>query len=379
VGLRNWLMPGGIALCAVLAAGCAGPAPVPGPPGLGAAATGAQAGPALPLTPAPGRATVSETGSTLLFPLMRAWAGAYESQHPGITVTTGGTGSGTGIKDASDGSAEIGASDAFLSAGQLVSNPALLNVPLVVSAQQVDYNVPDLSPNVHLNLDGPVLAQMYQGTITAWNDPAIERLNPGVHLPGTPVVPLHRADSSGDTFLFTSYVSTHDPAWSSAIGYGTTVAWPAAPRAASAQGNSGMVTACAGQPGCVAYIGISYLSQALSSGLGEAQLANTLGQYVLPTSATIAAAVSSFVSSTPAGGTISMIDGPAPGGYPIVNYEYAIVSTRQRSAAQARDIRAFLHWAITTGSAAQYLAAQRLVQLPPDVMAQSDAQIEKIR
>jgi phosphate transport system substrate-binding protein len=353
----------------VLAAGCAGPAAVaPALPGA----------PARPLTPAPGRATITETGSTLLYPLIRAWAGAYHGQHPGITVTTGATGSGTGIADASDGRADIGASDAYLSAGQLVQNPALLNVPLVVSAQQVDYNVPGLSPAVHLHLDGPVLAAMYQGTITTWDDPAIQALNPGLHLPGTPVVPLHRSDSSGDTFLFTSYVSTRDTAWNAAIGYGTSVAWPAAPRAAAATGNSGMVTACAARPGCVAYIGISYLSAALAAGLGEAALASNAGQYELPTPATISAAVASFVSSTPATGTISMVDGPAPGGYPIVNYEYAIVSRRQHRAAQARDLRAFLHWAITSGNAAQFLTANRLVPLPAAVAAQSDAQIEQI-
>ena len=111
-----------------------------------------------------------------------------------------------------------------------------------------------------------------------------------------------------------------------------------------------MLGACKSTPGCVAYNGISYLGQAQSAGLGEAQLANAAGQYSLPGAATISAAVQSFVSITPPNETISMIDGPAAAGYPIVNYEYAVVSIRQPSAAAASQLRAFLHWVITTGN-----------------------------
>ncbi|HEV2377506.1 MAG TPA: phosphate ABC transporter substrate-binding protein PstS [Streptosporangiaceae bacterium] len=336
-----------------------------------------QSGGSIPSSPAPGHATISETGSTLLFPLMGTWATAYHQQFPNISITTAGTGSGKGKAEASAGKVDIGASDAYLSSGELVQNPALVNVPLAISAQQVNYNL-RLPANVHLKLDGQVLAAMYQGKITTWNDRAIAALNPGVALPATRVVPLHRSDSSGDTFLFTSYLSTHDPAWNTAIGYGTTVAWPNVSGALAEKGNKGMVAGCQATPGCVAYAGISYLSTALADGLGEAQLANTFGQYVLPTAATIQAAVQSFVSATPPNETISMVDGPASGGYPIVNYEYAIVSTRQRSAATARDIKAFLHWAITTGNGAGFLGQVRFEPLPKSVVSLSGAQITRI-
>jgi phosphate transport system substrate-binding protein len=372
VGLRTGVLPAVVAgLTLLLATGCGGTA-VPAP------APAASAAAPVTLTPAPGRQTLAETGSTLLLPLVGAWATAYHQQHPGVTVTVAGTGSATGIADASDGKASIGASDAYLSSGSLVQNPSLVNVPLVISAQQVNYNLPSLSPAVHIRLDGPVLAAMYSGQITSWDDSSIQNLNPGVRLPATKVVPFHRSDGSGDTFLFTSYVSTHDAAWNSAIGYGTSVAWPAAPRAEAEKGNASMVSGCSVTPGCVAYVGISYLGTALNAGLGEAELANTLGQYELPDQASIQAAVASFVSSTPPSETISMIDGPAPGGYPIVNYEYAIVSTHQPSAARARDIRAFLHWAITTGNSAQFLGGVRFQPLPAAVVSLSDAQIAKI-
>jgi phosphate transport system substrate-binding protein len=373
------------ALGLTLAAGCAdggnsGPASSPAtlvsPGTLVAAAAGATG--KMPRTPAPAPQSLTETGSTLLFPLFGTWATAYHRQYPQVTITTGATGSGAGIAGAAAGTAVIGASDAYLSSGDLVQNPELLNVPLAISAQQVNYNVRGLRAGVHLKLDGTVLAQMYQGKITAWNDPAITALNPGVRLPGTKVMPLHRSDSAGDTFLFTSYLSTNDSAWNSAIGYGTSVAWPAASGGLAAHGNGGMVAGCQATPGCVAYIGISYLSSALAAGLGEARLANRTGQFELPTAASIHAAVASFVSSTPPNETISMVDGPAPGSYPIVNYEYAIVATRQRSAARARDVKAFLHWAVTAGNSAQYLNGVRFQPLPSSVVTLSDEQIAKI-
>lgn len=349
-----------------------------GSPGSPAAASSSEPGGGIPLAPASAPGTLSESGSTLLYPLMKAWAAAYRQQHPNVVITTAGTGSGTGVNDASAGKVSIGASDAYLSSGQLVTNPTLLNIPLAISAQQVNYYLPSLPPNVHLKLNGSVLAQMYDGTITTWDAPAIRNLNPGVALPSTPVVPLHRSDISGDTFLFTSYLSTHYAPWNSTYGYGTTVAWPAVPRAKAEHGNLKMVSGCRDTVGCVAYIGISYLNAANNDGLGLAQLANTLGQYELPNGAAISTAVASFVSSTPANETISMVDGPASGGYPIVNYEYAVVSTEQRSATTARDIKAFLHWAIITGNSAHYLGPVQFQPLPGPVVALCDAQIAKI-
>ncbi len=342
------------------------------------AAVQAAPGSGIPAGPAPGAQALSETGSTLLFPLLRHWAAAYHQQHANVSIATAATGSGKGIAEASAGTVDIGASDAFLSSGDLVTKPAMLNIPLAISAQQVNYNVPGLRPATHLRLNGKVLAEMYQGSITSWNDPRIAALNPGVPLPHTPVVPLHRADSAGDTFLFTSYLSTQDAAWDRVTGYGTTVAWPPVPRARAETGNTGMVAGCVATPGCVAYIGIAYLSPALAGGLGYAALRNALGAYEAPTATAIGAAVGSFVSTTPVTETISMVDGPAGAGYPIVNYEYAIVSARQRSTAKARDIKAFLHWAITTGNGPQYLGLVRFQPLPAPIVSLSDAQIARI-
>jgi phosphate transport system substrate-binding protein len=355
-----------------LAAACSGSAG----PALLAAAPAAPGG--IPAAPAPGPQHLSETGSTLLFPLLRTWAVAYHQQHGNVSIATAPTGSGKGIAEASAGTVDIGASDAYLSSGDLVTNPAMLNIPLAISAQQVNYNLPGLRASTHLKLNGKILAEMYQGTITSWNDPRIAAINPGVALPHLRVVPLHRADSAGDTFLFTSYLSTQDASWDRVTGYGTTVAWPPVPGARAETRNTGMVAGCKASPGCVAYVGIAYLSSATAGGLGYASLRNALGAYEAPTAQTIGAAVASFVSSTPVNETMSMVDGPAVTGYPIVNYEYAIVSARQPVPAKARDIKAFLHWAITTGNAPQYLDQVRFQPLPGPIVSLSDAQIAKI-
>ncbi|HWD55768.1 MAG TPA: phosphate ABC transporter substrate-binding protein PstS [Acidimicrobiales bacterium] len=328
----------------------------------------------------PSGGTLTETGSTLLYPLFNLWAGGYNEKFTSVNVQTAGTGSGTGISDAENNTVDIGASDAYLSPSVATSNPDLTNIPLAISSQIVAYNVPGVLS--HLKLTGKVLSEIYQGTVTKWNASQIANLNPGVTLPNIPIVTLHRSDSSGDTFLFTTYLSKTDASgWGTKIGFNTTVPWPAAPGALGESGNSGMVTGCKATPGCIAYVGISYLTQALQAGLGYASLQNAKGQYELPTQAAIAAEAASFVKKTPANGTISLIYGSANGGYPIINYEYAIVSTHQSSSSTAKSIRSFLEWAINPkdGAGASYLAQVNFQQLPSKVEAQSVKQILAIQ
>ncbi|MEO8816581.1 MAG: phosphate ABC transporter substrate-binding protein PstS [Mycobacterium sp.] len=327
--------------------------------------------------PATSDVSLSETGSTLLYPLFNQWGPAYHQKYPNVTITAQGTGSGTGIAQAAAGAVDIGASDAYLSEGDVKEHPGLMNIALAVSAQTVNYNLPGLTGNVRLN--GQVLAAMYRGDVKAWNDPQIIALNPGVNLPDTPVVPLHRSDGSGDTFLFTQYLSKQDPdGWGKAPGFGTTVDFPAVPGALGENGNGGMVTGCAETPGCVAYVGISFLDQAQQKGLGEAQLANAAGNYLLPDAKSIQASAAGFASQTPDNQAISLIDGPAPDGYPIVNYEYAIVNGNQKDAATAQTLQAFLHWAVTDGNDPSFLDKVHFQALPESVAKLSIAQIAKI-
>ena len=328
----------------------------------------------------PPSATLIETGSTLLYPLFNLWVGGYGTTYPQVKIQTAGTGSGTGITDASNGTAQIGASDAYLAPSNLTATPTLENIPLAISAQLVAYNVPGVTG--HINLTGKVLSEIYQGQITNWNDSAIAAANPNITLPNLPIVTLHRSDSSGDTFLFSTFLSKTDPSgWGTKIGYNTTIPWPSAPGALGEMGNSGMVSGCKATPGCVAYIGISYETQVLQAGLSYAALQNAKHQYVLPTSASISAEAASFIKKTPASGTISLIYGPAKTGYPIINYEYAIVNSQQSSSSTAKAIRSLLEWAVNSkdGNNPQYLSQVNFQPLPSKIVKASLKQIKKIK
>jgi phosphate transport system substrate-binding protein len=345
--------------------------------GVFASSAGASSKPAVE---SPGGGTVSETGSTLLYPLFNLWSSGYSQKYPSVTIQTAGTGSGTGITDATNGTADIGASDAYLSPSELQAAPTLLNIPLAISAQLITYNIPGVT--AHLKLTGKLISSIYQGKVTNWNASAIASLNPGVTLPNLPIVTLHRSDSSGDTFLFSSFLSATDASgWGKSVGFNTTLTFPNAPGALGEMGNSGMVTGCKATPGCIAYVGISYLTQALQSGLGYAQLQNAHKQFELPTAAAISAEAAAFTKKTPANGSISLIYGNAKGGYPVINYEYAIVNAKQSSSSTAKSIRSVLEWAVnlTDGNNASYLAQVNFQPLPATVVAQSVKQIKKIK
>jgi phosphate transport system substrate-binding protein len=311
---------------------------------------------------------------------MGTWAAAYQKA-TGMTVKTAGGGSTLGINEASSGQVNIGASDAYLSSGDVLKNPGLLNIPLAISAQSIIYNVPTVPQSEHIQLTGTVLADMYNGTIKTWDDPMIKALNGGIKLPSTPVVPFHRAKGSGDTFIFTSYLSTQYATWNNEIGYGTQVAWPPLATAVAVPDSKTMYEQCAKTAGCVGYDGVSYLStaQAPPYNLGEAALQNGGGHFTTPTSGAIQAEVNKFVAITPANETIAMIAGPGGDGYPIVNYEYAIVSVHQPDAATAKAIRDFLTWVVTTGNGPSFVGQVGFQPLPSDIQTLSELQIARIQ
>lgn len=325
--------------------------------------------------PSQGQVTLLETGSTLLYPLFNEWAPAFTKTHPSIRITTAGTGSGTGISQAEEGKVQIGASDAYLPP----IHPAdMMNIPLAISAQQVNYNLPGRNA-VHLRLSGPVLAGIYTGRITMWNAPQIRALNPGVKLPAHAIIPVRREDSSGDTFLFTQYMtfSAGNKAWPA--GYGTAISWPPLPSEISAEGNSGMVTAVKSNPYSIAYIGVSYEHETEADHLGQAMLENRAGKFVLPTPASIEAAAEALVGKTPKSEALSLIYAPGADAYPIINYEYAVVSKALAPANKAAATRTFLDWALTAGQSMAYLGAVNFRPLPPAVVRMSEAQVAAIR
>ncbi|HVA73548.1 MAG TPA: phosphate ABC transporter substrate-binding protein PstS [Acidimicrobiales bacterium] len=343
--------------------------------------TAATTPPATSTTPVTGNptsaVTLNESGSTLLYPFLQELVDPLHSAFANITLNPGPGGSGKGISDAIAGTTQIGGSDAYLSPSQLSSNPGLMNIPIVISAQAVNYNLPGIS---NLKLSGDIIAKMYEGKISKWNDPAIAALNSGVSLPATTVVPVRRIDSSGDTFIFTSFLSATNTEWQNGPAFGTTVTWPAAPGELTANGNPGMVQTCHATAGCIAYIGVSAEAQAQSAGLGEVMLQNKDGNFVQPAQANIEAAVSAGSGNVPDNLAAPLIFEPGAQSYPIVNFEYIIVKSQQSSSDLAMAIRTFLAWAMDPngGSTTSYLAEEDFVALPSSVVPKVQAAIAKI-
>jgi phosphate transport system substrate-binding protein len=341
----------------------------------GGSSSGSSSAPSASASSSSAGVSLTETGSTLVFPLFGAWQTAYNTDVTNVTITGSGTGSGTGIADAATGTVTMGASDAYLSSSDISQYPGLVNIPVAVASVMVNYNVPGVRKP--LNLDGKVLTAIYTGKIKNWNDPAIKALNPGVNLPALAITTLHRAESSGSTFLFTSYLNAQDSANWPTTAVGTTVSWPSGAKAQAETGSGGMVTGCQSIKGCIAYIGISYKSKTDDAGLGEASLGNKAGKFTQPTSDAVAAALASF-GTIPASGSQSLINSSDPKGYPIVNYEYMIVKKQQPSSATADALKAFLKWTITDGADPKFLDAVGFEPLPDNVATVSQNLISGI-
>ncbi|MGH7066406.1 MAG: phosphate ABC transporter substrate-binding protein PstS [Acetobacteraceae bacterium] len=320
-----------------------------------------------------------ETGSTLLYPLFNLWVAKYTARKAGVRITAQGTGSGTGIAQAISGIVQIGASDAYMSNPQARRYPEILNIPLAVSAQTINYHLAG-GNDADLKLSGPLLAGIYQGHIRRWNDAAIARLNPGIALPARAIIPVHRTDGSGDTFLFSQYLAFSTPAWAGKIGYGTTLPWPPVAGGVGALGNPGMVAVTGATPYSIAYVGISFHAAIAKAGVRTALLENRAGNFVPPTAETIGAAVKAMAGKTPPDGRISLVFAPGPRSYPIINYEYAIVNRRQRDRKVAASLRDFLTWAIDPegGSAANFLDQVRFQPLPSGIARLARQQITTI-
>ncbi|MEW6436310.1 MAG: phosphate ABC transporter substrate-binding protein PstS [Pseudomonadota bacterium] len=323
--------------------------------------------------------TLTETGSTLIRPLFDVWATEYAKTHPGIKITTAGTGSGAGVAQAISGAAQIGTSDAYMSDAEIKQNPQIINVALAISAQTVNYNIPGLS-NINLKLDGPTLAGIYTGKITTWDDAAIGALNPGIKLPHNAIVPVRRSEASGDTFIFSQYLTFSTESWEDNIGFGTTIAWPVVSGSLDAAGNPGMIAKLQQTPYSIGYVGVSFHDQIAKAGLGTAALKSYSGEFLLPTRETVAAAAAALGPRTPADERLTLVNAPGADAYPLINYEYAIVATKQSNPATAEAIRRFLHWVTAPDETNdKYLADAHFIPLPAHIWVLSHDQIDTIR
>ena len=283
---------------------------------------------------------ITGAGSTLIAPLMSKWQPDF-SDKSGITVTYGAIGSGGGIDQITARTVDFGASDAPLTSDQFSAANGVEQIPWALTAVLPSYNVKGV-PN-KLKLSGPVLADMYLGKITTWNDPAIAKLNPGVNLPSTKVTPVYRSDGSGDTFAWTNYLSSVSPEFKSKIGVSTQVKFPTG---VGAEKSDGVAAAVSQTDGAIGYLGLAYIaSNDLSYGLVQ----NAAGKFPNPDVASIKAAAAA-VSKINSDNSISLINLPASAtnAYPISTYTYVIVPLKTD---KADELKKFITYAIGPGQA----------------------------
>jgi phosphate transport system substrate-binding protein len=285
-------------------------------------------------------ATITGGGSTLVAPLVSLWKNAYH----GATIQYSSVGSGPGITGVSNGLYQFGASDAPMTATQANgctkgAPGSCITIPWGLSATGIGYNVPGVGSGLHLT--GTVLADIYLGQITKWNDPRIHKLNPGAHLPSLSITPVFRNGGSGDTYAFTNYLSSVNHTWAGQIGYATTVNFPTG---VGKTGNSGVAAEVKATPGAIGYISGSYL---ISASVPTAQVQNAAGRFEYPNPNSIANAAK-WVKNVPAGG-VSIVNPPKKFkiAYPISTFTYAIVP--QSPPSNAALIKSFLTFCVTTG------------------------------
>ncbi|MGN6558822.1 MAG: phosphate ABC transporter substrate-binding protein PstS [Solirubrobacterales bacterium] len=295
-------------------------------------------------------AGLTGAGSTLVFPLMQNWISNFEIKE-GIPVKYSAVGSGTGIAQITARTVDFGASDAPLTPEQASACNGCVQIPWALSATGVGFNIPGVKK---LNLSGSVLAGIYFGKITKWNDPKIKKINPGVKLPGLSITPVFRSDGSGDTYAFTNYLSKVSPAWKSEVGYATTVGFKAG---VGAKGNSGVTSTVVKTPGSIGYISAYYL---IAAGLHAAAIENKAGNFELPNIPNISSAAS-YVKSLPSSNTVSITNPPkkAKIAYPISTFTYAIIP---HSAPQKGFLQQFARYCLTIGQ--KYGAALDFAPLP---------------
>jgi phosphate transport system substrate-binding protein len=295
-------------------------------------------------------AGLTGAGSSLVAPLMANWINGFEIKE-GIPVKYGSVGSGAGIAQITARTVDFGASDAPLTPEQAGACGGCVQIPWALTGVAVGFHLPGVKK---LNLSGSILAGIYFGKITKWNDPKIKKLNPKTHLPGMTITPVFRSDGSGDTYAFTDYLSKVSGAWKKSVGSATSVQFPAG---VGGKGNSGVTSTVTSTNGSIGYISASYL---VAAGLGAAAIQNKAGNFEFPNLSNIEAAAS-VVKKVPANNKISITNPPkkAKAAYPISTFTYGIVP---HDAGQKGFLRQFAKYAVTIGQ--KYGAALDFAPLP---------------
>ncbi len=289
-------------------------------------------------------ADLTGAGATFPFPIYQRWFYDYAAK-TGVKINYQSIGSGGGIRQLSEQTVDFGASDGPMSDAELAKakGGAVLHVPTVLGAVALTYNVPGVPTG--LKLTGDLAADIFLGKLTKWNDPRIARLNPGVKLPASDVLVVHRSDGSGTSYIFTDYLSSVSPAWKAGPGKGKEVQWPVG---LGGKGNEGVAGQIKQMPGSIGYVELAYAKQ---NKLPYALMRNQAGRFVAPSIEGATAAAAGVARGLPANTDfrISNVNAPGATAYPISSFTWILLYQNQKDAVKGAKLRNFLLWAVHDG------------------------------
>jgi phosphate transport system substrate-binding protein len=285
---------------------------------------------------------INGAGATFPAPIYAKWFAEYNKRHPAVRINYQPLGSGAGIRQVTGRTVFFGGTDGPMTPEQLAAAPGtLLHLPTVLGAVVPIYNVPGLTQE--LKFSGPVLAGIFLGKITKWNDPAITALNPGAALSGTDIVVAHRSDGSGTTYIWVDYLSKVSPEFKKTVGVGTAVRWPVGVAAAK---NDGVAAIVSQTPGSLGYVELIY---ALQTKTAYGQVQNASGKFVKASIGSVTAAAAAAARQMPSDFRVSITNAPGEGVYPISSFTWLLFYQDPKDKAQARAMVDFMKWALTDG------------------------------
>ncbi|HEY6121438.1 MAG TPA: phosphate ABC transporter substrate-binding protein PstS [Pyrinomonadaceae bacterium] len=308
-------------------------------------------------------------GATFPNPLYQKWMSEYGKLHPNVKIDYQPIGSGGGIKQIQAQTVDFGASDSPMKDEDLKAAPAeLLHIPTVLGAVVLTYNLSGQAQPLRFSSD--VIADIFLGKITKWNDARIKTDNPNASLPSTDIVVVHRSDGSGTSAVFTDYLSKISPEWKTKVGTGTSPNWPVG---VGGKGNDGVTGQVKNTPNTIGYVELAYASQ---NKLPVALIKNRAGEYMAPTLDAVTAAAAESVSNTPADLRVSITDPSGKSTYPISSYTYLLVYKNQKDAAKGKALVDFLWWGVHDGE--QFSKPLDYAPLPDEILKRAEVLIKTI-
>jgi phosphate transport system substrate-binding protein len=314
--------------------------------------------------------SITAAGATFPYPVYGKWFDVYHKLHPAVQINYQSIGSGGGIRQLTEGTVDFGASDVPMTDEQLSkAKVKILHFPTVMGADVPTYNLPEVSKE--LRFSGDTLAAIFLGQVKKWNDAKIKADNPGANLPDADITVVHRAESSGTTFIWTDYLSKVSADWKSKVGAGAAVQWPVGLGGRGNEGVSGLVKQT---PHSIGYVELIY---AVSNKMAYGSVKNAAGNYVKASLASVTEAAAGAAKNMPDDFRVSITNDKGKGAYPISSFTWLLVPSKIDNAAKKKEIKEFLVWMLGPGQ--KIAPTLEYASLPNEVIAKESKQINQIQ